>query len=148
MTAAAPAVLSAPVHYRQLQQLRIRSFRRFESFDTLVTLDQKAMEELHWWKDQLTVWNGKGITLQPPNLVIETDASMVSWGTICNGIRAGGLWSQQEQQRHINVLKLMAGMFAVQVFAKKEKDMHIHLRMDNTSALAYVNRMGGHVLQS
>jgi len=34
-------------------------------------------------------------------------------------------------------------MFAVQAFAKDRRNVHIHLRMDNTSALAYVTKMGG-----
>ena len=37
----------------------------------------------------------------------------------------------------------MAGMFAVQAFAKDMQGIHIHLRMDNTSAQSYVTRMGG-----
>ena len=57
-------------------------------------------------------------------------------------MKTGGLWSSQEQQ-HINVLELKAGMFAVQAFTKDKQNVHVHLRMDNTSALAYVNRMGG-----
>jgi len=143
MTAATPAVLSAPVRFRHLQQLRINSFKKFESFNRLVTLNEKTMEELRWWKNQLTAWNGKDIILPAPTLVIETDASLRGWGAVCGGVRTGGLWSQLEQQKHINVLELTAGMFAVQAFVKDKRDIHVHLRMDNTSALAYVTRMGG-----
>ena len=32
---------------------------------------------------------------------------------------------------------------SIQAFAKGRKNVHIHLRMDNTSALSYVTRMGG-----
>ena len=46
MAAASPAVLSAPLRYRQLQHFKIRSFRRFESFDALVTLDKGAIQDL------------------------------------------------------------------------------------------------------
>ena len=137
MAAAAPGVLSAPLQYRQLQRLKIGSFRRFESFDTLVTLDQGAIQDLQWWRDHLA---GREI-IQP--LVIKTDASLTGWGAVCQGIRTGGLWSVQEQQQHINVLELKAGMFAVQAFTKDQQRIHAHLRMDNTSALAYIRRMGG-----
>jgi len=143
MAAAAPAVLSAPLRYRQLQRLKIGSFRRFESFDTLVTLDQGAIQDLQWWRDHLATGNGREIIQPPPDLVIETDASLTGWGAVCQGIRTGGLWSVQEQQQHINVLELKAGMFAVQAFTKDQQGIHVHLRMDNTSALAYIRRMGG-----
>ena len=53
------------------------------------------------------------------------------------GIRTGGLWSVQEQQQHINVLELKAGMFAVQAFTKDQQRIHVHLKMDNTLPLAY-----------
>ena len=59
------------------------------------------------------------------------------------GIQTGGPWSQLEQQMHINVLELTVSMFAVQAFVKDKRDYHVHSRMDNTSALSYVIRMGG-----
>ena len=79
--------------------------------------------------------------------MIETDASLVGWGAVCKGVQTGGgLWSREEQEEHINVLELMAGMFAVQAFAKGKQKVHVHLRMDNTSALSYVTRMGGYTV--
>ena len=143
MTAATPAVLSAPLRYRQLQQLKIRSFRRFESFDKLVTLDQGTIQDLQWWMNHLRMGNGRDICQPAPDMVIETDASLMGWGAVCKGVRTGGLWSIQEQHHHINVLELKAGMLAVQAFVKNKQNVHVHLKMDNTSALAYVNRMGG-----
>ena len=145
LNAVSQAVLSAPIRYRQLQQLKIQSLKRSRSFDTLVTLDQRAVEELLWWKDQLRNWNGRDIVPPPPDMVIETDASNIGWGAVCRGVRTGGPWSQQEQAQHINVLELTAASLAVKTFARDNpKDqMHIHLRMDNVSALTYVSRMGG-----
>ena len=74
--------------------------------------------------------------------MIETDASLTGWDAVCQGVRTGGLWSVQERQ-HIIVLELKAGMFAVQAFTKGQQNIHVHLKMDNTSALAYISRMGG-----
>jgi len=42
-----------------------------------VALDQRATEELLWWRDQLRTWNGKDIIQY---LIIETDASLIGWG--------------------------------------------------------------------
>lgn len=87
--------------------------------------------------------NGKSILAQEPDLIVETDASMQGWGAVCKGVRTGGPWSQIEQEHHINYLELLAAMFAVKAFAKSQENMHIHLRMDNRTAVSYVNRMGG-----
>ena len=104
MTAAAPAVLSAPIRYRHLQQLKIQTLRSFKSFNQLVTLNKESMDELQWWSEQLVTWNGRNIHQPPPDLVIETDASLIGWGAVCQGVHTGGLWSQEEQLEHINVL--------------------------------------------
>ena len=70
--------------------------QKSRSFDTLVTLEQRAVEELLWWKDQLRNWNGRDIVPPPSDMVIETDASNIGWGAVCRGVRTGGPWSQQE----------------------------------------------------
>ena len=63
---------------------------------------------------------------------------------MCQEIRTGDPWSQQEQCLLINVLELTPALLAVQTFAKDspKTQIHIHLRMDNVSALTYVSRMG------
>ena len=88
---------------------------------------------------------GKGMMTREPNLTMETDASLMGWGAVYRGVRTGGLWSQLEGN-HINYLELLAAMFAVKSFAKDRKDNHVHLRMDNRTAVSYVNHMGGHDL--
>ena len=75
--------------------------------------------------------------------MIETDASKIGWGAACQGVRTGGLWSQMEKKLHINRLKLLAGSFAVKSFTKNRLCAHVVLRMDNTTAVAYVNQLGG-----
>ncbi len=47
-----------------------------------------------------------------------------------------------ERKLHINCLELLAGSFAVKSFTKNRLCVHVRLRMENTSAVAYVNRLG------
>ena len=141
ITAAAPADLSAPIRYRHLQKLKIRPLTHFKSFNQTVSLNKESMSKLHWWSENLMAWNGREIVQPPPDLVIEMDASLIGWGAVCEGVQTGGLWSQEEQLEHINVLELTAGMFAVQAFENDRRNLHVHLRMDNTSALTYVTKM-------
>ena len=55
----------------------------------------------------------------------------------------GGLWSKEERTHHINLLELAGRALATKTFTKGRKNIHVLLRMDNTTAIAYINRMGG-----
>ena len=61
------------------------------------------------------------------------------------GISAGGHWSAEEAKEHINVLELRAATLALKTFLPPQlpgpKD--VHLRIDNTTAVAYINNRGG-----
>jgi hypothetical protein len=62
------------------------------------------------------------------------------WGAVCQGIRTRGLWTQQESSLHVNALELMGALFAVRAFTA---NLHVHLRMDNRTAITYILKMGG-----
>ena len=143
MTAASQAVLPAPLCYRNLQRVRNLAYARAQSYEAVVALDTPAKEELRWWNQFMEDWNGKAILAPKPQLTIESDASLLGWGAHCGGVSTGGLWSPEERCRHINCLELMGASLAVKTFAKDRENLNIRLRMDNTTAIAYVNRMGG-----
>ena len=143
MTATAQAILPAPLYYRSLQHLKNQVFRQAGSFETMLTLNEPAKQELHWWEKEVMSWNGKSLTIADSDIVIETDASLLGWGAHCRGVATGGLWSPQERGLHINILELIGGTFAVKTFAKELSGLHIRLRMDNSTSIAYINHMGG-----
>ena len=143
MTATLPAVFPAPLWYRELQHLKNQTYQRSQSFECMVTLSQEALLELDWWSVERNLMNGKSVITQDSDLTMETDASMLGWGAVCQGIRTGGLWSQAERRSHINYLELLAAWFGVRAFARDKRNIHIHLKMDNSTAVFYVNRMGG-----
>ena len=70
-------------------------------------------------------------------------ASLEGWGATCNGTRTGGMWTREERQLPINVLELKVAFLALQVFASRETCIHVLLRIDNTTAIAYLNKRGG-----
>ncbi|CAB0043256.1 unnamed protein product [Trichogramma brassicae] len=72
-----------------------------------------------------------------------SDASLTGWGAYCNNERANGYWTIDDKNKHINFLELKAAYFGLQCFAKTLKDCNILLRIDNTTAIAYLNKMGG-----
>ncbi|KAJ8913099.1 hypothetical protein NQ315_006601 [Exocentrus adspersus] len=80
---------------------------------------------------------------KPYFLTIYTDASLTGWGASCKGQIASGAWSPSESHFHINYLELLAVLNGLKSFAKEPKNCNILLRVDNITAISYINRMGG-----
>lgn len=57
--------------------------------------------------------------------------------------KTNGHWKVGEQDFHINYLELLAAFFGPQCFAIDTRNCNILLRIDNTTAISYINRMGG-----
>ena len=90
-------------------------------------------------------WNGKTPLRSEIDLVIDSDASLRGWGAACQEQRTGGPWSAQEGNMDINCLELLAATLAVQTFTKDRTGLSVLLRIDNTTAVAYINNLGGTV---
>lgn len=72
---------------------------------------------------------------------IFSDASLSGLGAFCGGESASGLWSETERSLHINHLKLKAALLALKCFAAESREAEILLKVDNTTTMAYINRM-------
>ena len=77
-----------------------------------------------------------------PDFILFLDASLTGWGCSSEHGRTGGHWDSTEVAVSINALELKAGLFALQVFASDKCCIHVRLLMDNTTAVACVNKMG------
>ena len=84
--------------------------------------------------------DGRSLISPSTTLTITTDASLQGWGTVCNERRTRGSWSLQGQSLHINCLELLAATLGIQTFAKDRSGILVILKMDNTTAVAYINR--------
>ena len=80
---------------------------------------------------------------QQPDLILYTDASLLGWGATCQGVQIGGAWSLEERSLHINCLELVGAWNAVQSFCQGKTNLVVLIWMDNTSAISYINHMGG-----
>ena len=87
-------------------------------------------------------WNGKPVKQKPEQVTISSDASQLGWGAVCEETRTGGAWSLQEQTMHINSLELLAAILVVKTFLKDASEISVLLRLDNATAVAYINNMG------
>ena len=146
----------APLHYRALQRQQALLLHRSGWRPRCqISLSQPALEDLRWWvSSNPHSRNSQNITLPPFDLTIRTDASLLGWGATCNGRTTGGRWSVEEAEQHINCLELKAATLALKSFLGEGMQLppqslapsppqHILLEMDNTTAVAYVNRRGG-----
>ena len=145
-TSTLPAILPAPLHYRNLQRCRASILvSQSNRYDATAHLPQAAKDELRWWMENIHLANGKAILCPKANLIIESDASRLGWGAFLrnSGEITGGHWAKEEVKFHINWLELKAGFLAIQTFTTGQTNIHVLMYMDNRVAIAYLNKMGG-----
>jgi len=137
------AIFPANLQCRFLQMSQIKGLLVGNSYEQKIILSKEAREELNWWINQIDNHNGKTIISPSPDLVLTSDASNLGWGTTCQGQNTGGVWSKEESALHINAKELLAAFLAIQTFVKQQLQFTIHIKIDNMSAVAYINKMGG-----
>lgn len=143
LVAVLPGAQFGPLHYRALECLKIAALKLNKgSFEASVTLSVEAEEELAWWvanvnKVERRIHHGN------PQLSLETDASKLGWGAVFQGVTTGGRWSCVEAEQHINVLELQAAFFGLKSLCSNVSGKHIRLNVDNTTAVCYINALGG-----
>lgn len=146
MNATAPVIHPAPLFCRHLQRCLAQSLaRHYQNYEGKLYLDQESREELQWWSQETSRWNGRAIIRKEVDLIIESDASLMGWGATTGSLRTGGPWSREEKLMHINCLELLAAMLALQTFTKERRNITVLLCLDNTTAVSYINNLGGTV---
>lgn len=146
LIAACPAFSYALLYCRQLEIEKNRYLTLCnQNYTAKMVLTREAKLDLEWWQHHL---ENSGKFLRPiklikPAIVIFTDASLSGWGAVCNEKRTRGFWNFQQKNFHINVLELLAVEFGLFCFCSSAVNTHVLLRVDNTTAIAYINRYGG-----
>ena len=98
--------------------------------------------DLSWWIQNITVAK-KLISHGQIQHVLRTDASSNGWGAAMDMESANGRWTQNECQKHINELELLAVMFGLKSLCHNLHNTHIQLQIDNTTAVCYLQNFGG-----
>lgn len=143
LTSASPAVAYGWVYTKTLERLKTLALLKSNGdYDQSMNLDQSIHEDLTWWHTNIVLSKNK-IRSNSFMKEIFTDASKTGWGAVCGGERAFGFWSNEEKILHINELELLAAFFGLKCFAAELYNCEVLLRVDNTTAIAYINRMGG-----
>ena len=138
-----PAMTHGALFYRFLELDKIQALKEnCGDFEKNCKLSNDSKEEVLWWKNNVSK-SGKHIGIPSPTFCITTDASKSGWGCIFKTESANGNWTETEAEEHINVLELKAIYFGLKSFFKSTKSAHIRIKSDNTTAIAYINSMGG-----
>jgi len=115
------------------------------NFDAVMTLSDTSKSDLNWWITRThTTFNQ--VSHSSPSVIIYSDASLSGWGGVMNDVSTGGLFSEEEQTNHINYLEILACFFTLKTFCPSLRNCHIKAMIDNTTAISYINNMGGRTI--
>ena len=142
MIAFSPAFRYAEGYVKNLERDKIEALREARGdFEATMTPSREGKDEILWWL-QFVRNSGKPVRVSHPDVVVFTDASNEGWGAHVGNNATGGRWTEQEKEQHINVLELRAVLFGLQSLCD-QKDTHVRVMSDNTTALAYIKHLGG-----
>jgi hypothetical protein len=145
LNAMADAIFPTRVHTGGL--LHFQAFLRRKSWDATAPKSQAAVEDVLWWKENISTMNGKAIIPMPSDLQAGTDASDGQWGgwlRVGNKTHEfGGFFKAEHAKLHINLKELLAIKFLIESAQDLVKGKTISVGVDNTTAMAYANKLGG-----
>lgn len=143
IVAACPTVAYGWLYYKTLESLKREGLEKHHGNpNKSIHLNSLTKEELIWWNSNILLSKNQ-IRSSVFDLEIFSDASTTGWGATCGKEKARGLWNEKDRTRHINYLEIKAAFLALRSFASREVKKQILLRIDNLTALAYLNKMGG-----
>ena len=143
ITSSFPATKFGPLHYRNLGVFKTRALKYHKSnFNAKVCLSEEGKGDLRLWKDNIVeIYND--IIVPNRSIEIKTDAPLNGWGVVMGSSLTGGLFSDEETQNHINILKqLKAILFGLESLAHHIRLAHIKKLCDNSTAVACINKFG------
>ena len=143
LVAALSAVEYGKLHYRELERKKIKALIQVRgNFNKIMPVDQAMKSDLMWWIKNVNIAFRK---IERPSvaLTLVTDSSSLGWGCVLEDLTINGRWNQSESELHINVLELLAIFFSIKALANIVKNKTISVLTDSSTAVCYVNNMGG-----
>lgn len=142
LISACPAIEYGWLYTKNLERCKYLNLAKNDNYEDLMNIPGYVKKDLLWWVNAIEysihrILEDRFVT------EIFSDASTTGWGAVCQEETASGQWSNEESKKHINYLELLAAFIALKIFAKNYSNCQILLRIDNTTAVSYINRMGG-----
>jgi len=142
LTSVCPGVRYGWLYTKLLERQKFLALRHSnQNFNAKMSLPEHLSSDFSWWIQRLPTAKNY-IRSENYALEIFSDASNTGWGISCANGNTGGSWTVEEQQHHINYRELQAVFFGLKCFAAKLSNCNILCRVDNTTAMAYINKMG------
>lgn len=135
-----PSVPYGWLYTKRLERAKFLALQGHNCYNKKMVLSHGCRTDSSWWTSHLL--NARQ-TIAPRSYTLEIVSDASTCGAVCGSKKAHGLWSHSEQFLHIDHLELLAAFFALKCFAQDMNNCSILLRIDNTTAIAYINRMGG-----
>lgn len=143
LVAATPGVEYGLAHLKRFEFAKNAALGMNDgNYNKRMSLSSNLIEDLDWWEKTLPNATKK-ISSNTFAKEIFSDSSLTGWGAYSDEQTAHGSWNVDEKRQHINYLELTAAFFALKCFVSHYTDCEVLLRLDNTTAVAYVNNMGG-----
>ncbi|KAL9978098.1 hypothetical protein ACROYT_G015579 [Oculina patagonica] len=141
LVASCPGVAMGPLFYRQLENEKTAVLKfHHGNFDEVWCCH---LLQSQIYSGGLRIFVSKPISQGNPSYTLHTDASLQGWGAVFQGQISGGRWAPDEAHQHINCLELKAAYLGLQSFCKNLYHTHVRIFVDNTTAVSYINNMGG-----
>ena len=115
------------------------------SWQDCLQIDISSKQDLEWWVNSLSGWNGLVVQDQKIDVQITTDASASGWGATLGNLKAQGLWNTRLAHQHSNYRELFTILMAVTSFSPLIQNQRVQILSDNVTTVAYINRLGGAV---
>lgn len=140
MVAAIPMVRWAQWRMRPFQKGFLHQWKGSKT--QLIRITASMRHSLLWWLQRENLSNCHSI-LPIAWVTITTDASNRGWGAHCLAEVAQGTWEFPSRRIVSNILELRAAFQALLAFRHLIQGSSVLLRLDNTTAVAYIRRQGG-----
>lgn len=142
LVSACPAIEYGWLHTKEMERCKYLNLKDNDNYNRIMNVPKSIHPDILWWLERIDHSTHR-ILQQDFRREVYSDASTTGWGAACNDETASGQWSHMERQCHINYLELLAAFIALKIFARDLSDCQILLRIDNSTAISYINRMGG-----
>ena len=101
-TCTSQVIPPAPLLFRHLQMALSDTLNRnHQCYEAQVPLTEHCKEELMWWDTHMINWNGKSLLKKEVDLIIDSDASLIGWGSDASLIGWGGNMPDPEDRRSL-----------------------------------------------
>lgn len=139
-----PAVRYGALYTKKFEREKFLALTQAEgSYSRKTSISPNLREDFLWWLKILSnPSQANRICTGQYALEIFSDASLTGWGASCGNQQSHGWWTENDRVLHINALELKAAFLALKCFATNHQNCEILLRLDNTTAISYVNRFG------